>query len=160
MGKMNESAVGKCAVGIDVSKLKLDVCAVDGTKGGTKFKYKVVKNTRSGHAELIIWLVQRKLPSDAPVVLEATGPYSEAAATALVDAGWRVSVVNPARVKGFAQSQLSRNKTDKADARLLASFAQRSDLELWQPPSAAVRELHALGGATAGAAGHAPAGEQ
>ncbi len=136
---MNESAVD-VAVGIDVSKLKLDVCVAV----GTKFKYKVVKNTRSGHAELIAWLLQRKLPSDVPVVLEATGPYSEAAATALADAGWRVSVVNPARVKGFAQSQLSRNKTDKADAKLLALFAQRADLELWQPPSAAVRELHAL----------------
>lgn len=83
-----------------------------------------------------------------PVVLEATGPYSEAAATALADAaadaGWRVSVVNPARVKGFAQSQLSRNKTDKADAKLLAIFAQRAELELWQPPSLALRELHAL----------------
>jgi transposase len=151
MGKMNESAVDTVvgvAVGIDVSKLKLDVCVSVGTKDGTKFKYKVVKNTRSGHAELIAWLgrwlVQRKLPSDVPVVLEATGPYSEAAATALADAGWRVSVVNPARVKGFAQSQLSRNKTDKADAKLLATFAQRSDLELWQPPSLATRELHAL----------------
>ena len=139
MGKMNESAVGT-AVGIDVSKLKLDVCVA----AGTKFKYKVVKNTRSGHAELITWLVQRKLPHDVPVVLEATGPYSEAAATALADAGWRVSVVNPARVKGFAQSQLSRNKTDKADAKLLATFAQRADLELWRPPSRAVRDLHAL----------------
>jgi transposase len=136
--------------------LKLDVCVVDGTKGDAKFKYKVVKNTRSGHAELIVWLLQRHLPSGVPVVLEATGPYtgpySEAAATALADAaadaGWRVSVVNPARVKGFAQSQLScnktANKTDKADAKLLASFAQRSELELWQPPSPAVRELHAL----------------
>jgi transposase len=132
---MNESAVG-----IDVSKLKLDVCVVV----ATKFKYKVVKNTRSGHAELSAWLLQRHLSSDVPVVLEATGPYSEAAATALADAGWRVSVVNPARVKGFAQSQLSRNKTDKADAKLLAMFAQRAELELWQPPSPAVRELHAL----------------
>jgi transposase len=143
MDKMNE-----CAVGIDVSKLKLDVCVVDGTKGDAKFKYKVVKNTRSGHAELIVWLLQRHLPWGVPVVLEATGPYSEAAATALADAaadaGWRVSIVNPARVKAFAQSQLSRNKTDKADAKLLASFAQRSELELWQPPSPAVRELHAL----------------
>ena len=67
-----------CAVGIDVSKLKLDVCVVDGTKGDARFKYKVVKNTRSGHAELIAWLLQRHLPSDVPVVLEATGPYSEA----------------------------------------------------------------------------------
>ncbi len=132
--------MNECAVGVDVSKLKLDVCVAV----GTKLKYKVVKNARSGHAELITWLMQRKLPSDVPVVLEATGPYSEAAATALADAGWKVSVVNPARVKGFAQSQLSRNKTDKADARLLATFAQRADLELWQPPSRAVRELHAL----------------
>ena len=136
---MNEAAVG-----IDVSKLKLDVCVAIGVAVGAKYKYKVVKNTRSGHAELIAWLLQRHLAVDVPVVLEATGPYSEAAATALADAGWSVSVVNPARVKGFAQSQLSRNKTDKADAKLLATFAQRADLELWQPPSPAVRELHAL----------------
>jgi transposase len=139
MDNMNEAAAGT-AVGIDVSKLKLDVCVAV----GAKFKYKVVKNTRGGHAELIAWLLLRGLPTDVPVVLEATGPYSEAPATALADAGWRVSVVNPARVKGFAQSQLSRNKTDKADAKLLALFAQRADLELWQPPSLAVRELHAL----------------
>ena len=49
---------------------------------------------------------------------------SEAAAMALSDAGWRVSVVNPARVKGFAQSELMRNKTDRADAALLARFGQ------------------------------------
>ena len=48
---MNESAVGT-AVGIDVSKLKLDVCVAV----GTKIKYKVVKNIRSGHAELITGL--------------------------------------------------------------------------------------------------------
>lgn len=76
---MNESAAG-IAAGIGVSKLKLDVCVVDGTKGDAKFKYKVVKNTRSGHTELIAWLPQRRLPADVPVVLEATGPYSEAAA--------------------------------------------------------------------------------
>lgn len=75
---MNESAVG-----IDVSKLKLDVCVVDGTNFKSTFKYKVVRNTRAGHAELIAWFFQRQLSSDIPVVLEATGPYSEAAATAL-----------------------------------------------------------------------------
>lgn len=32
----------------------------------------------------------------------ATGPCGEAAATALVDAGFVFSVVNPARIKGFA----------------------------------------------------------
>jgi len=53
-------------------------------------------------------------------------PYSETVATSLADGGWWVSVVNPARVKGFAQSQLTRNKNDHIDAKLLAVFAQRS----------------------------------
>lgn len=77
-------------------------------------------------------------------MLEATGPYSEAVASALADADCFVSVVNPARVKGFAQSQMSRNKTDKVDAKFLALFGQRVDLKRWQPASAAVRELRAL----------------
>lgn len=77
-------------------------------------------------------------------MLEARGPYSVAVAIALSEAGWAVSVVNPARIAGFAQSELSRNKTDKADARLLAKFAQRADLQVWEPPSPAVRELRAL----------------
>lgn len=132
---MNENAVG-----IDVSKHKLDVCVVR----GEKFKSKAVKNTPSGHRQLLVWLVERSLPDGTPVVLEATGPYSEAVAIALADAGWRVSIVNPARVKGFAQSELVRNKTDVADAKLLARFAQRSELALWTAPSVAERELRAL----------------
>lgn len=132
---MNERAVG-----IDVSKKKLDVCVAS----GDKIKTKVFKNTAADHIELNRWLRQRELPADAPVVLEATGSYSEAVAIALSDAGWAVSVVNPARVSGFAQSQMNRNKTDKADAKLLAKFAQRADLTTWQAPSLAVRELRAL----------------
>ena len=132
---MNEHAVG-----IDVSKNKLDICVAN----GDKIKTKALKNTPPGHAELDRWLAQRDLPVDAPIVLEATGPYSEAVAIALSDAGWAVSVANPARITGFAQSELSRNKTDKADAKLLAKFAQRADLDIWQPPSVAVRELRAL----------------
>lgn len=72
------------------------------------------------------------------------GPYSEGIALALTGEGWFVSVVNPARVKGFAQSQLSRNKNDRVDARLLAMFARSAELERWQPPSPALRELRVL----------------
>lgn len=132
---MNEHAVG-----IDVSKKKLDICVAT----ANKVKTKVFKNTPAGHDELDGWLRQRDLPKATPVVLEATGPYSERVAIALADAGWAVSVVNPARITGFAQSELSRNKTDKADARLIARFAQKAELQLWQPPSLAVRELRAL----------------
>jgi len=128
------------AVGIDVSKKKLDICVI----AGNKVKTKVLRNTPAGHADLNDWLTQRALPGATPVVLEATGPYSEKVAIALADAGWAVSVVNPARITGFSQSELSRNKTDKADAKLIARFAQRAELECWQPPSLAIRELRAL----------------
>lgn len=129
------------AVGIDVSKRKLDICVAL----GPKFKSRVLPNTTTGHHQVLDWLKARGLdPIDTPICLEATGPYSEAVATVLADAGWRVSVVNPARVKGFAQSQLSRNKTDKADARLLAVFARTVELERWSPPSPAHRVLRQL----------------
>ena len=132
---MNERAVG-----IDVSKRKLDVCLVT----GNKFKSKVFDNSESGHRALNTWLQDRGLDADVAICMEATGPYSEGVATALADAGWRVSVVNPARVKGFAQSQLTRNKNDRIDAKLVAIFAQRCELEVWTPPSPALRELRAL----------------
>lgn len=133
--------VSEHAVGIDVSKRKLDVCMAR----GDKFKSKVLNNTPTGHQRLLDWLLERELdPADTPICLEATGPYSEAVAIVLADAGWRVSVVNPARVKGFAQSQLSRTKTDKSDARLLAVFARSVELERWDPPSHAHRALRQL----------------
>ena len=58
---MNEAAVG-----IDVSKLKLDVCVTN----GKKFKSKILGNSAAGHAELNAWLLQQDLPADAPVVLK------------------------------------------------------------------------------------------
>jgi transposase len=54
--------------------------------------------------------------------LKQPAPYSEAVALMLVDTGWAVSVVNPARIKGYAQGELARNKTDRADAALLPRF--------------------------------------
>ena len=106
-------------VGIDVSKRKLD-CAV--LLNG-KIKSKVVSNDRPGFALLNAWLQERSAVIDSThLCMEATGPYSEQAALALVDFGWVLSVVNPVRIKGFAMSELARNKTDRADAALLVHF--------------------------------------
>ncbi len=49
--------------------------------------------------------------------LEATGPYGEPVAEALADAGYTVSVVNPAMIEAYARSRLTRTKTDRVDAR-------------------------------------------
>jgi transposase len=129
-------------IGIDVAKHKLDVAVLD-TQG--KVKQKVFDNQPAGFALLRQWLSQRGItPLNGGICMEATGPYSEASATALVDAGWTVAVVNPARVKGFAQSQMVRNKTDRSDATLLARFCSVVRPEAWQPAPAAVRQLRGL----------------
>ena len=46
---------------------------------------------------------------------KATGVYGEALALFLHQQGVTVSVVNPSRIKAFAQSELLRTKTDAGD---------------------------------------------
>jgi transposase len=74
----------------------------------------------------------------------ATGPYSEAPADALAEAGRLVSVANPARVKAHAAAGGQGNKTDPADARAIASFARDRRPPPWQPPAPEVRQLQGL----------------
>jgi hypothetical protein len=106
-----------CFVGIDVSKATLDVCLLtpDGRAREAAFG-----NDARGHAALVAWAGRRRGGRALHFCLEATGPYSEAPALALVDAGHLVSVVNPTRVKYAGLARGRGNKTDKADARLIA----------------------------------------
>lgn len=127
-------------VGIDVAKRKLDIALL----ANGKIKSKVVENSPAGFSQLFVWLrTHGAEPAASRVCLEATGPYSEAVALALVDGGWITCVVNPARVKGFAQSELVRNKTDRADAALLARFCETIRPAAWTPPPPEWRELRA-----------------
>lgn len=128
-------------VGVDIAKSKLDVALLD-ERG--KVKSHVFANDAKGHVALVSWLRARAGATALNVCMEATGPYGEAVATALADAGIVVSVVNPARIKGFAQSELVRNKTDRIDAALLARFGQTMQPEPWVAPPPELRELRAL----------------
>jgi transposase len=76
--------------------------------------------------------------------MEATGAYSLPLADFLVNQGYFVSMVNPAKIHSFAKSELSRAKTDKADAKLIARYALAMQPPLWIPPPANIRELQAL----------------
>jgi transposase len=53
-------------------------------------------------------------------------------------------VVNPARVKGYAASQMRRNKTDRLDAELLADFGRTQQPAVWTPPTPQLRLLQQL----------------
>jgi transposase len=108
-----------------------------------KRRQKSLRNTATGHAELVVWL-QRHAGVPVHACLEATGTYGEAVATVLVEAGHRVSIVNPAAVHAFAQSQLRRTKTDGVDADVLADFCAAMTPPLWAPWPVDVRTLQGL----------------
>ena len=128
------------ALGIDISKLKFNVCLL---REGGKLKHRVFPNNGAGFEQLQAWLTKLGVER-VHACLEATGTYSEALALALFEAGHMVSVVNPAAVKAFAQSRLSRTKTDKVAAELIARFTVAQVPPRWTPPAPEVRELQAL----------------
>lgn len=127
-------------VGIDVAKAKLDV-ALRLPSG--KWRNKVVANTSSGFKALVEWLGKQGVGT-AHVCMEATGIYWEGVAEHLSDAGFAVSVVNPAQIKAHAGASGVRTKTDVVDAKLIADFCWRQVPAVWQAPSPAIRTLRAL----------------
>jgi transposase len=126
-------------LGIDVSKLTLDTCLLQ----GGKTRQQRFANTKEGIAKMLAMLTSTGA-SPALVAMEATGPYSLAAATASAAAGHRVAVINPRRVLDYAKACERRNKTDRVDAALIARFASKEALPLWSPLPAAQSLLRDL----------------
>jgi transposase len=130
-------------IGIDVSKAKLD-CAW--LREENKVKTKVVANSLDGWKELMTW-AQANTGNDIGelhFVMEATGIYHENLATWLYDSGAKVSVVNPAHVKYYAQSLGGRTKNDKKDSIVLARYGLKEQPIFWQPAPLEIRTLKAL----------------
>ena len=126
-------------LGIDVSKEKHDVVLVS---QGKKF-HKVIRNNLSGFQSLAKWLKARNV-TKVHACLEATGQHGEELAEWLYAQGHLVSVVNPARIKRYGESKLHRNKTDKADADLIAEFCLKETPGPWKPLCPEIKHLRAL----------------
>lgn len=127
-------------LGIDVSKRDLRVALLR-TDG--KFRSRKFANDAEAHRQLLDWL-EAKAGEPVHACLEATGDYGEAAAEALYDAGHTVSVVNPGRIKAFAESEGVRSKTDAVDAKLIARFCAAMAPVEWTPLASELRPLRAL----------------
>ncbi|SPM45831.1 IS110 family transposase [Orientia tsutsugamushi] len=124
-------------VGIDVSKETFDAAVLINNKVQTR-KF---NNNSEGFNKLVTWLKSR---GTGHVCMEATGIYWKNLAKYLYDYGYKVSVVNPASIKGFAMSKLSRTKTDKADSVLIADFCKAMKPEAWYPQPLYIQELQQL----------------
>jgi transposase len=109
------AAAAAVHVGIDVSKARLDVSLLP--SGQTLS----VDNSDAGVAQLLATLSQHTV---AMVLLEATGRYERRCAATLLEAGFKVAVVNPRQARDFARALGRLAKTDKIDAATLAEFAR------------------------------------
>jgi transposase len=127
-------------LGIDVGKADFH-CAllIDGRSRSNSFP-----NSKSGFGRLAAWLHNRNVDK-VHACLESTGGWSEELGAYLHERGHAVSIVNPTAIKGFGQSELSRTKTDKADAALIARYCTAMKPRLWEPPSPSQRRLQRLG---------------
>lgn len=124
-------------VGIDVSKAKLDIHCIPIKKSYS------MENTEAGIAELIS-LLGALDGNMKRVVMEATGGYERLACTLLTQAGFPVIVVNPRQIRDFAKALGMLAKTDRLDAQIIATYAEKIDLPVRPLPSEAVSELSAL----------------
>jgi len=124
-----------CYVGIDVSKMHLDL-AVHATG----------KPWRVAYDATGIKQVVKPLLALAPtlIVLEATGGLETRLVSALAAAQLPVVVVNPRQVRAFAQATGTLAKTDRLDAQVLAHFASAMRPTPRPFPDAATQQLSAV----------------
>jgi transposase len=127
-------------LGIDIAKLTFDATLL--TTTGLQH-YASFPNTVEGFTQLQAWLLQHDVTA-LHACMEATNIYWEALATWLHAHTYTVSVVNPARIKGYAQATMQRNKTDKLDSAVIASFCAKHQPTAWEPASEEQRRLRAL----------------
>ena len=105
--------------GIDISKDVFDVCDNNQT-------YYQFKNSISGFKKLL-----KLLECNTVCVMEATGYYHIRLSYFLLEYGYKVSVVNPLKIKRYIQMELSKIKTDKSDAKMIQLYGKEREPTLW-----------------------------
>jgi transposase len=109
-------------IGIDISQQELELAHWGESKTGQ------YANSVEGINDLMKGLEPERVKL---IVMEATGGYEYEVVTRMLRAGYPVALVNPTRVRRFAQASGQLAKTDRLDAQVLAHYAQAMKPEVW-----------------------------
>ena len=112
-------------VGVDISKLSFNVAISE----GSKYDHHKFDNNQAGFTAFL-----KTLSSGSIVVMEASGPYYLRLAVFLADKSIAVSVVNPLVIRRFCQMRMTRAKTDKKYACMIAAYGRAEKPTEWQRP--------------------------
>ena len=131
-------------VGIDISKKIFDVCVLVPSKDCRYEKH--FKNTPKGISLMLDWVSGQSgvEPSQCLICMEHTGVYTLPLISELSSKGLKFVVESPLRLK--RSMGILREKSDTADARSLASYAQlhQAGLKLYTMHSKPLLKLRVL----------------
>jgi transposase len=116
-------------IGIDISKDTFDIAYFD----NNVWHRNTYEQTTTGY-ELFIIEVGKKADW---FVMEATGVYFLNLAKYLSDNGFKVAVINPKCIHHYGKMRLTRAKTDRKDAELIARYAMdyHNEFKNWELPN-------------------------
>lgn len=134
-------------VGIDVSKAKHDCCIID-SDGSVITNSLRIENSKLGF-ETLYSAILSKLNSDdlnnVKIGLESTGHYSTNITNYLYSKGFEVHILNPLATNLFRKAgTLRKTKTDKTDAKVIATMLFSDESKSYSPVSYHIQELKSL----------------
>lgn len=140
----------KLVIGIDVSKKKIDVTAIDAkcmAEGAHVLDYQVYDNTRMGFKRMLVWARRLKPGLGADDILfccETTGSYDHLLCDYVYAHGYAIWRESALQIK--LSAGVRKGKDDKNDSRAIAEYAARhmDKASLYEPLDPAVVEIKHL----------------
>ncbi|WP_304942321.1 IS110 family transposase [Vallitalea guaymasensis] len=134
-------------IGIDVAKSKHDCCIIDG--GGVVHTDSLsINNSKEGFDTLystILSILDSDDLSNIKIGLESTGHYSTNITHYLHSKGFHVHIMNPLATNLFRKAHtLRKTKTDKTDAKVIATMLFTDESKSYSPLSYQIQELKSL----------------
>lgn len=134
-------------VGIDVAKSKHDCCIID--SDGVIFSDSLrISNTKEGFDILYTTILSALDSNDLSKVkigLESTGHYSTNITNYLYSKGFSITLLNPLVTNAFRKAgTLRKTKTDKCDAKVIATMLFSDESKSYSPSSYQFQELKSL----------------
>ena len=134
-------------VGIDVAKSKHDCCIID-SDGVIITDSLRISNTKEGFDSLytsIISALESSDISNVKIGLESTGHYSTNITNYLYSKGFSITVLNPLVTNAFRKAgTLRKTKTDRCDAKVIATMLFSDESKSYSPSSYQIQELKSL----------------
>lgn len=134
-------------VGIDVAKSKHDCCIIN-SDGVTITASLRIQNSKEGFDILyntILSALESESLSNVKIGLESTGHYSTNITNFLYSKGFNIVILNPLVTNAFRKAAtLRKTKTDKCDAKVIATMLFSDESKSYSPSSYQIQELKSL----------------